>query len=94
MRSFTGSILARRRRRVRPRTLDRVPRGILAQAALLALPGALACVFYNAWSTKGSLVFFGVVTAAALAGFVVWAGVGGRGARAWRRTALRSVERQ
>jgi putative MFS transporter len=54
--------------------------GILAQAALLAIPGALACVFlYNAWSTKGSIVFFGALTAVALGGFALWAAVGGRG---------------
>jgi MFS transporter, putative metabolite:H+ symporter len=54
--------------------------GVLAQASLLAVPGALACVFfYNAWSTKGSLVFFGLLTAATLGGFSVWATVKGQG---------------
>jgi MFS transporter, putative metabolite:H+ symporter len=54
--------------------------GVLAQASLLAIPGALACVFlYNMWSTKGSLVFFGLLTSLTLAGFAVWATVEGQG---------------
>ena len=54
--------------------------GVLAQASLLAVPGAIACVFfYNAWSTKGSLVFFGLLTAATLGGFAYWATVKGQG---------------
>ena len=61
--------------------------GVLAQASLLAVPGAIACVFlYNAWSTKGSLVFFGLLTSATLAGFAVWATVQGEGG--WYLSAL------
>ena len=51
------------------------------------MPGALACVFlYNAWSTKGSLVFFGLLTAFTLAGFAWWATVEGQGG--WYLSAL------
>jgi MFS transporter, putative metabolite:H+ symporter len=61
--------------------------GVLAQASLLAVPGAIACVFlYNAWSTKGSLVFFGLLTSLTLAGFAVWATVKGQGG--WYLSAL------
>jgi len=61
--------------------------GVLAQASLLAVPGALACVFlYNMWSTKGSLVFFGLLTALTLAGFSVWATLEGQGG--WYLSAL------
>jgi putative MFS transporter len=34
---------------------------------------------YNMWSTKGSLVFFGLLTSLTLAGFAVWATVEGHG---------------
>jgi MFS transporter, putative metabolite:H+ symporter len=61
--------------------------GVLAQASLLAVPGAIACVFlYNAWSTKGSLVFFGLLTSLTLAGFAVWATMKGEGG--WYLSAL------
>ena len=61
--------------------------GVLAQASLLAVPGAIACVFlYNLWSTKGSLVFFGLLTAATLAGFAWWAWAEGQGG--WYLSAL------
>ena len=61
--------------------------GVLAQASLLAIPGALACVFlYNWWSTKGSLVFFGLLTSLTLAGFAVWATVEAHGG--WYLSAL------
>jgi MFS transporter, putative metabolite:H+ symporter len=61
--------------------------GVLAQASLLAVPGALACVFlYNMWSTKGSLVFFGLLTSLTLAGFAVWATLEGQGG--WYLSAL------